>query len=60
MGCNGIVRMDYIVDEKEDIYFLEVNTVPGMTRMSLVPKMLEAEGIAMKDFVSSLLEEAAC
>ena len=52
--------MDYIVDEKEDIYFLEVNTVPGMTRMSLVPKMLEAEGIAMKDFVSSLLEEAAC
>lgn len=60
MGCNGIVRMDYIVDDKEDIYFLEVNTVPGMTRMSLVPKMLEAEGIAMKDFVSSLLEEAAC
>lgn len=58
MGCNGIVRMDYIVDEKEDIYFLEVNTVPGMTKMSLVPKMLEVEGIAMKDFVTSLIEEA--
>ena len=37
LGCKGIVRVDFIViDEKP--YFLEVNTVPGMTPESLVPK----------------------
>jgi len=58
MGCRGIVRMDYIVTEKEDIYFLEVNTVPGMTKMSLVPNMLRTAGIDIKDFITSLIEEA--
>ncbi|MBQ3382772.1 MAG: D-alanine--D-alanine ligase [Bacteroidales bacterium] len=58
MGCRGIVRMDYIVTEKQDIYFLETNTVPGMTEMSLVPKMLRTAGIDIKDFISSLIEEA--
>ena len=58
MGCRGIVRMDYIITEKEDIYFLEVNTVPGMTKMSLVPNMLRTAGIDIKDFITSLIEEA--
>ena len=58
MGCRGIVRMDYIITEKEDIYFLEVNTVPGMTKMSLVPNMLITAGIDIKDFITSLIEEA--
>ena len=58
MGCRGVVRMDYIVTEKEDIYFLETNTVPGMTEMSLVPNMLRVAGIDIKDFITSLIEEA--
>lgn len=58
MGCRGIVRMDYIVTENEDVYFLEANTVPGMTEMSLVPNMLKVAGIGIKDFISSLIEEA--
>ena len=58
MGCRGVVRMDYIVTEKEDIYFLETNTVPGMTEMSLVPNMLKVAGIDIKDFITSLIEEA--
>lgn len=58
MGCRGIVRMDYIVTENEDIYFLETNTVPGMTEMSLVPNMLRVAGIDITDFVSSLIEES--
>ncbi len=60
MGCRGIVRMDYIVTEAEEIYFLEVNTVPGMTKMSLVPNMLRAAGFSFKDFISSLIDEASC
>ena len=50
--------MDYIVTENEDIYFLETNTVPGMTEMSLVPNMLRVAGIDITDFVSSLIEES--
>ena len=58
MGCRGIVRMDYIVTPEEEIYFLETNTVPGMTEMSLVPKMLRVAGIDTKEFVTSMIEEA--
>ena len=55
MGCSGLVRMDYIVDG-EEIYFLETNTVPGMTPMSLVPAQVRAAGISMTEFVSTLLD----
>lgn len=56
-GCCGVVRMDYIFDGK-DVYFLEVNTVPGMTKMSLVPNQARAAGLPMKEFINILLEEA--
>jgi D-alanine-D-alanine ligase len=57
LGCKGIVRVDYIV-RGEDIFFLEVNTVPGMTEMSLVPQQVRAAGMTIKEFVTQLLEEA--
>lgn len=56
MGCSGIVRIDYIVTPNEDIYFLEVNTIPGMTQMSLVPKMLATAKIDLKELISNFLE----
>lgn len=56
LGCSGLVRMDYIV-KGEDIYFLETNTVPGMTAMSLVPAQVRAAGIPMQDFFTTLIEE---
>jgi D-alanine-D-alanine ligase len=55
MGCSGLVRMDYIV-KGEDIYFLETNTVPGMTAMSLVPAQVRAAGISMEEFVNTLID----
>ena len=55
MGCSGLVRMDYIVRNGE-IFFLETNTVPGMTPMSLVPAQVRAAGISMKKFFSTLIE----
>lgn len=55
MGCSGLVRMDYIVDGDE-IYFLETNTVPGMTPMSLVPAQVRAAGISMTEFFNTLLD----
>lgn len=57
MGCDGLVRIDYIV-KGYDIYFLEINTIPGMTAMSLVPAQVRAAGIGMGDFFTTLIEEA--
>lgn len=54
LGCRGFARVDYIVCG-EDIYFLEINTVPGMTEMSLVPQQVLAAGMSIKDFFSDLL-----
>ncbi len=55
MGCSGLVRMDYIVRDSE-IYFLETNTVPGMTAMSLVPAQVRAAGIPMGEFFNTLID----
>ncbi len=52
--CRGIVRMDYRYDGA-DIYFLEVNTIPGFTSASLVPKMWKKAGKTEKEFVEMLL-----
>lgn len=57
LGCKGIVRMDYILSG-EDIYFLEINTVPGMTPMSLVPGQVRAAGIDLQQFFTTLIEES--
>lgn len=57
LGCTGLVRMDYIMAE-DGVYFLEINATPGMTRMSLVPKMVRVAGIDMGDFFTELIESA--
>ena len=55
LGCTGLVRVDYISSEK-GLYFLEVNTIPGMTSASLVPQMVRAAGLSMTDFLSTIIE----
>ena len=54
LDCNGVVRFDYII-RGEDIYFLEVNTIPGMTEMSLVPQQIRAAGMTIKEFLNQLI-----
>ena len=56
LGCNGIVRVDFIV-VGEKPFFLEINTVPGMTKESLVPKQAEAAGIALEELYSMVVED---
>ncbi len=56
MGCKGLVRIDYIV-KGYDIYFLEINSVPGMTPMSLIPAQVRAAGISMREFFNTLIDE---
>lgn len=55
LGCRGVVRMDYIRAE-DGLYFMEVNTIPGMTSASLVPKMVRAAGMDVTSFLSKIIE----
>ncbi len=55
LGCSGLVRVDYICAE-DGLYFLEVNTIPGMTSASLVPQMVRAAGMSMTDFLTTIIE----
>jgi D-alanine--D-alanine ligase len=57
-GCRGLVRIDFILDDAGDYYCLEVNTLPGMTELSLVPMAVKREGIDFDRLVGMLIESA--
>jgi D-alanine-D-alanine ligase len=59
LGCSGVTRQDFIVDPSGEPYLLEVNTLPGMTRTSLVPKIAAGNGISFADLCERLLEGAS-
>jgi D-alanine-D-alanine ligase len=56
LNCKGVVRFDYIFNES-GIYFLEVNTVPGLTEASIVPKMAVAKGYTLTELFEMAVEE---
>jgi D-alanine-D-alanine ligase len=56
LGCRGIVRVDFIVIDKKP-FFLEINTIPGMTEESLVPKQASAAGISQEELYSMVVED---
>jgi D-alanine--D-alanine ligase len=58
VGCEGVARADFIIQEGEKPYFLEINTLPGMTATSLVPKAAAAAGISFADLVEKILNTA--
>ena len=57
LGCRGVARSDYIVDKNNTAYFLEINTIPGMTETSLVPDAARAAGTGFGKLVESLIED---
>jgi D-alanine-D-alanine ligase len=62
LKCRGISRTDIRYDEDGDgkLYFLETNTHPGMTPLSLVPEIAAHKGISYTQLVEYLLEKAKC
>lgn len=58
LGCRGVSRIDFIVSW-EDIYFLEINTFPGVTTSSFIPKMWKKSGKNMSEFVELLIQSVA-
>lgn len=55
LGCRGMSRTDMIVTDKDEIYTLEINTIPGMTPTSLLPRSAEAAGYSFSQLLDKLI-----
>lgn len=55
LGCEGVSRVDMMVDENGTPYVLEVNTIPGMTGTSLLPQAARYIGLEFDDLVEKIL-----
>ena len=58
LQCSGTIRVDIMTDSKDNVYVLEVNTIPGMTATSLVPKAANAIGISFPELCENILLSA--
>jgi D-alanine-D-alanine ligase len=58
LGCAGMARVDIIVDSQSKPWVLEVNTVPGLTELSLLPDAARAAGIAFDELCQRLVDHA--
>lgn len=58
LGCSGATRVDLIVSATGNEYILEVNTVPGLTPQSLLPKIAHAAGVGFEELVEAILAGA--
>jgi D-alanine-D-alanine ligase len=59
LGCHGATRVDMIVSDSGNEFVLEVNTVPGLTPTSLLPKIADAAGISFGELCELMLAGAA-
>ena len=57
-GCRGVSRIDFIVDENDNPYVIEINTIPGMTATSLVPDSARHLGIEFPQLVDKIVKLA--
>jgi D-alanine-D-alanine ligase len=55
LGCSGVARVDLMTDENENPFVIDVNTMPGMTETSLLPKAANYAGIPFEDLVERIL-----
>ena len=55
IGCRGYARVDIMVDKGGKPWFIEVNTLPGMTELSDLPAQAQAAGISYEELVETIL-----
>ncbi|TVM00321.1 MAG: D-alanine--D-alanine ligase [Candidatus Brocadia sp. WS118] len=58
LGCKGFSRVDMLFDGKNEFYLLEVNTIPGFTEKSLLPKAAKAAGISFSALCGKIVDLA--
>ncbi len=57
MNLTGVVRFDVRMTDDEDYFFLEANTLPGMTQLSLVPMSFQAKGKSYRDLILAIIDD---
>ncbi len=57
VGCRHYSQSDFIISPR-GIYILEINTLPGLTKESLLPRSVEVAGVSYSDFLTHLIEKA--
>ncbi len=57
--CSGAARVDFIIPADAPAVILEINTIPGMTELSLLPDIARANGLSFDDLVAQIMEGAA-
>jgi D-alanine-D-alanine ligase len=55
IGASGFSRTDMIMDKKGTVYVLEINTIPGLTKESLIPKAAAASGMSFSDLLDTIV-----
>lgn len=61
LGCSGVSRSDFRIDiTNNSVYFLEINTHPGMTELSIVPDVAKNNGINFNELVLLMIYDAYC
>lgn len=58
LGCSNYARVDFRIDKNNKPFCLEVNSLPGMTSHSLLPKMAEAQGINFEKLIEMIINSA--
>ncbi len=58
IGASGLARVDFILDENDNFFILELNSLPGMTELSLAPMAAACEGISFDDLVRRMIDSA--
>ena len=56
-NCKWFARVDYIVQDNE-LYLLEINTIPGMSQESIVPKMIREASLNLKELLTEIIEDS--
>jgi D-alanine-D-alanine ligase len=59
LGCSGAARVDFMVNQEGRAFILEINTIPGMTETSLLPKAAARAGIPFADLAEKILWNAS-
>lgn len=58
--CKGLARVDFIVTPEGEPYMIEINTIPGMSAGSIVPKQIRAAGMTMTEVLTLVIEDELC
>ena len=58
LGCRGVSRSDFILDDEGCFWILETNTIPGMTSTSLLPDAARVAGMSFPELCTRMVELA--